>query len=182
MRLVLHHADGTTHEVSLRHSFTADQIGWFRAGLGAEPHPRRRALIVARAVAAILVLAAVAGGASRPRPPRRSFPASRRSRPTAPPWSSAARATSGPSPPTGGVATRLTAHPAYDREPVFSPDGASLCFASDREGATDLYVMPVDGGVPRRLTYAPVEDLPQDWSSDGTTPSSSPRAGPGGTR
>jgi aconitate hydratase len=32
VRLRLHHADGTTHEASLRHSFTADQIGWFRAG------------------------------------------------------------------------------------------------------------------------------------------------------
>ncbi len=32
VRLVLRHADGTTHEVALKHSFTADQIGWFRAG------------------------------------------------------------------------------------------------------------------------------------------------------
>jgi len=32
VRMVLRHADGTTDEVLLRHSFTADQLGWFRAG------------------------------------------------------------------------------------------------------------------------------------------------------
>jgi len=32
VRMVLRHADGTTHEVPLRHSLTAEQIGWFRAG------------------------------------------------------------------------------------------------------------------------------------------------------
>jgi aconitate hydratase len=32
VRMVLRHADGSSHEVPLRHSFTADQIEWFRAG------------------------------------------------------------------------------------------------------------------------------------------------------
>jgi aconitate hydratase len=29
---LLRHADGTTEELPLAHSYTADQLGWFRAG------------------------------------------------------------------------------------------------------------------------------------------------------
>ncbi|MBI4915754.1 MAG: aconitate hydratase [Acidobacteria bacterium] len=32
VKVVFHHADGTTDEVSCRHTFSEDQIGWFRAG------------------------------------------------------------------------------------------------------------------------------------------------------
>ena len=67
----------------------------------------------------------------------------------------------------GGRAQRLTAHPAYDRDPVFSPDGEWLAFASDREAGFDVYVMPARGGRPERLTFAPSTDIPQDWSDDG---------------
>jgi tricorn protease len=70
-------------------------------------------------------------------------------------------------PVAGGEARRLTAHPAYDRDPVFSPDGQWLAFASDREGNDDVYVMPADGGRPRQLTFAPSADVPQEWSADG---------------
>ncbi|HOX24830.1 MAG TPA: S41 family peptidase [Candidatus Krumholzibacteria bacterium] len=70
-------------------------------------------------------------------------------------------------PAAGGRAERLTANPAYDQEPVFSPDGARLAFASDREGDADVYVMPAAGGRPERLTFAPSADLPQDFSADG---------------
>ncbi len=70
-------------------------------------------------------------------------------------------------PASGGTAQRLTAHPAYDKDPVYSPDGQWICFASDREGVFDLYVIPAQGGLPRRVTYAPTADVPQDWSADG---------------
>ena len=30
--MLLHHADGSTDEVHLNHTLTAEQIGWFRAG------------------------------------------------------------------------------------------------------------------------------------------------------
>jgi Tol biopolymer transport system component len=36
------------------------------------------------------------------------------------------------------VVTRLTSHPAYDWMPVWSPDGNSIVFASNREGSMDL--------------------------------------------
>jgi aconitate hydratase len=32
VKVVLHHADGTTDEISCRHTFNEEQIGWFRAG------------------------------------------------------------------------------------------------------------------------------------------------------
>lgn len=32
LRMVLHHADGTTDQVVLNHSFNSNQIGWFKAG------------------------------------------------------------------------------------------------------------------------------------------------------
>jgi len=67
----------------------------------------------------------------------------------------------------GGRGERLTANPAYDSDPVFSPDGLWLAFASNREGSFDVYVMPAAGGRPRRLTFAANNDFPQDWSRDG---------------
>jgi len=39
----------------------------------------------------------------------------------------------------GGRALRLTAHQAYDGWPVFSPDGESVAFASDRYGDFDVF-------------------------------------------
>lgn len=70
-------------------------------------------------------------------------------------------------PATGGRAERLTAHGAYHRHPVFSPDGDWLAFASNREGAYDVYLMPAAGGRPQRLTHAPSADTPHDFSPDG---------------
>jgi len=32
VKVVVHHADGTRDEISCRHTFNADQVGWFRAG------------------------------------------------------------------------------------------------------------------------------------------------------
>jgi aconitate hydratase len=32
LEAVLHHADGTAEKVRLRHTMSAEQIGWFRAG------------------------------------------------------------------------------------------------------------------------------------------------------
>jgi aconitate hydratase len=32
MTMMVHHADGSTSEVTLNHSLTAEQIGWFKAG------------------------------------------------------------------------------------------------------------------------------------------------------
>lgn len=55
-------------------------------------------------------------------------------------------------PAQGGVARQLTTHSAYDTQPVWSPDGKKIAFASAREGSLDVYVVDAQGGVPTRLT------------------------------
>src|SRR5436305_8847730 len=52
----------------------------------------------------------------------------------------------------GGVARRLTSGPGYTSFPRFSADGAQLAFTSQYDGNTEVYVMPAEGGVPKRLT------------------------------
>ena len=47
---------------------------------------------------------------------------------------------------TGGTATALTLHEAHDFMPVWSKDGKSIAFASDRYGNFDVFVIPVEGG------------------------------------
>lgn len=46
----------------------------------------------------------------------------------------------------GGRATQLTTHHSYDTQPVWSPDGKTIVFASDRRGNLDLYAVSVSGG------------------------------------
>ena len=54
----------------------------------------------------------------------------------------------------GGVARRLTSDPdSYEMFPRFSPDGKNMAFTAQYDGNTEVYVMPADGGEPRRLTY-----------------------------
>jgi tricorn protease len=68
---------------------------------------------------------------------------------------------------SGRDARRLTSNPAHESHPVFSPDGKTLAFAANYEGNTDVYVIPVEGGQPKRLTWHPGSDYPLDWSGDG---------------
>lgn len=53
----------------------------------------------------------------------------------------------------GGRATRLTSHPGTEASPRISPDGAMVAFTGQYEGPTEVYVMPLAGGAPHRLTY-----------------------------
>ena len=61
---------------------------------------------------------------------------------------------------TGGEARQLTSNAAYDAYPVWSPDGRQIAFASDREGSLDVYVIPRQGGTPRRLTTHSANERP----------------------
>ena len=71
-------------------------------------------------------------------------------------------------PSTGGVAKQLTTNPAYDSRPVWSPDGSTIAFASDREGSLDVYVMPATGGTPKRLTTNSGSETPLAFRDNGT--------------
>ncbi|MFM7288517.1 MAG: peptidase S41, partial [Bacteroidota bacterium] len=72
-------------------------------------------------------------------------------------------------PVAGGTAYPLTVHEAHDMMPVWSRDGQSIAFASDRYGNFDVFVMPVNGGQPTRLTHHSAADYPQDFSPDSKT-------------
>ena len=61
---------------------------------------------------------------------------------------------------SGGRAVQLTTHAAYDTRPVWSPDGKSIAFASDREGSFDIFIMAADGGAPTRLTTHSAHEYP----------------------
>jgi tricorn protease len=53
----------------------------------------------------------------------------------------------------GGLATRLTVYPGTETAGKISPDGAWIAFSGDYDGGRNLYLIPGDGGVPRRLTW-----------------------------
>ena len=55
-------------------------------------------------------------------------------------------------PVTGGTAKQLTTNAAYDYNPIWSPDGSRIAFASDREGGINVWVMPSQGGQPQQVT------------------------------
>ncbi|HVU95365.1 MAG TPA: S41 family peptidase [Puia sp.] len=52
-----------------------------------------------------------------------------------------------------GLASRLTTHEGLETLPLISPDGKTLYFTGEYEGVPELYCMPMEGGVPKRLTY-----------------------------
>lgn len=62
---------------------------------------------------------------------------------------------------------RLTNHPADDRDPVWSPDGQRIAFASRRDGNWELYILELQTGEVRRLTYDPAFEAGPTWSPDG---------------
>lgn len=67
----------------------------------------------------------------------------------------------------GGSATRLTTLPTYEANPVWSPDGKQIAFASNRNGNLDIFIMPAEGGTARRLTTFSGSEIPQAFTPDG---------------
>ena len=68
---------------------------------------------------------------------------------------------------SGGTAVQLTTQDSYECNPVWSPDGKQIAFASDREGNFDLYVMPAEGGAAKQLTNNSSAETPWVYSPDG---------------
>ena len=69
-------------------------------------------------------------------------------------------------PVTGGQALPLTIGEAYDSAPVWSHDGKTIAFASDRYGSLDVFVVSASGGEARRLTNCSGQDIPSSFSAD----------------
>lgn len=72
-------------------------------------------------------------------------------------------------PVSGGTAVPLTITSNYNGYPIWSHDGKSIAFASDRYGNFDVYTMKADGGAATRLTYSSDKDIPFDFSADNQT-------------
>jgi len=55
----------------------------------------------------------------------------------------------------GGVARKLTSHQGHEMFARFSPDGKTIAFTGEYDGNREVYLIPSQGGVPKRLTYTP---------------------------
>ncbi|GAA4960476.1 S41 family peptidase [Algibacter aquimarinus] len=67
---------------------------------------------------------------------------------------------------SGGNAAAITTGDAYDSYPVWSHDGNTIAFSSNRHGNFDVYTIPAQGGMPIRLTFNSADDFPNDFTID----------------
>ena len=67
----------------------------------------------------------------------------------------------------GGKAQQITTNAAYDTDPVWSPDGKHIAFATDRNGNFDIYLVAAEGGVAKRVTTNSATEIPLAFSPDG---------------
>ncbi|WP_299551383.1 S41 family peptidase [Seonamhaeicola sp.] len=67
----------------------------------------------------------------------------------------------------GNNARRLTVHEAYDTKPIWSADGKTIAFQSDRYSNNDIYIIPASGGASKRLTHHSATDVITDYTKDG---------------
>ncbi|HYM95630.1 MAG TPA: hypothetical protein VET23_15940, partial [Chitinophagaceae bacterium] len=65
-----------------------------------------------------------------------------------------------------GQASRLTAMQGYETSPRVSPDGKWIAFTGRQYGNADVFVMPVNGGEIKQLTYHSANDEVSSWSWD----------------
>jgi tricorn protease len=65
----------------------------------------------------------------------------------------------------GGVARRLTTHHGMEVHPEISPDGREIAFSAQYEGPTEIYTMPIEGGLPTRRTYEGGNATVIGWTS-----------------
>jgi tricorn protease len=70
-------------------------------------------------------------------------------------------------PVAGGVAQRLTSHPAQETRPAIAADGKTVAYSATYEGPTEVYTLPLDGGVPVRQTYDGGTALVVGWTPSG---------------
>jgi tricorn protease len=65
----------------------------------------------------------------------------------------------------GGFARKITSYyEGYEAFARFSPDGKFIAFTGEYDGNREVYLIPAEGGVPKRLTYTP--SLVRDDISD----------------
>ena len=68
----------------------------------------------------------------------------------------------------GTYPRRLTSDQGLESNPVFSPDGRWIAFNAQYDGNTDVYIVSVNGGIPKRLTWHPYSDNICSFTRDGS--------------
>ena len=64
----------------------------------------------------------------------------------------------------GSQPQRLTINQDVEFNPFISPDGKWIAFSGNYDGNIDVYVVPVQGGNPKRLTYHPNPEVVRGWN------------------
>ncbi len=72
-------------------------------------------------------------------------------------------------PSSGGEPRKFTSSPRHDRHPVWSPDGKTIAFESNRNGSFQIYLQSAAGGEAKQLTSISSEASSAVWSPDGST-------------
>lgn len=67
----------------------------------------------------------------------------------------------------GQNAKRLTVHEGYDTNPLWSADGKTIAFQSNRFGNSDIFIIPSNGGLSKRITHHSTTDNLTDYTSNG---------------
>ncbi|MGA2261114.1 MAG: acetyl-CoA synthetase, partial [Acidobacteriota bacterium] len=67
----------------------------------------------------------------------------------------------------GGPARRLTNYPGTEDAAKISRDGKWVAFTGSYDGSPNIYVIPIDGGVPRRVTWSGAGVQAVAWTPDG---------------
>jgi len=70
-------------------------------------------------------------------------------------------------PASGGIARRLTSNLGAISSPFISPDGTTIAFTGREEGNSEVYVLPIEGGPVRRVTYLGTSSGVVGWTPDG---------------
>lgn len=68
---------------------------------------------------------------------------------------------------SGGVAQRITSHLGTEADAAISPDGQTLAFSAEYEGPTEVYTMPLTGGLPARRTFHGTTARVVGWTPQG---------------
>ncbi len=63
---------------------------------------------------------------------------------------------------------QLTNNIQHDSIPRWSPDGKTLAFLSDRDGSSQIYLLPLNGGEARKFSTLPQEVTEYSWRPDST--------------
>jgi len=62
---------------------------------------------------------------------------------------------------------RLTTNHGVESHASISADGKWVAFVGQYEGPSEVYVLPIEGGTPKRLTYEEGSPIVYQWTSDG---------------